>query len=73
MPSMNSELVTIAPAIEAFTRSNIPARNAVMAMTSSVNGEMVAVPDPFPADGVTCFCRHAFRRVTEQGGEGHDC
>ena len=52
MPSMNSELVTIAPATEAFTRSNMPARNAVMAMTSSVRLPSVAFSRPPTASPV---------------------
>ena len=45
-PSMNRLLVTIAPVIEAFTRSSIPARSAAMAMTSSVRLPSVAFSRP---------------------------
>ena len=52
MPSMNSELVTMAPAIEALTRSNMPARSAVIAMTSSVRLPSVAFSSPPTASPV---------------------
>ena len=52
MPSMNSEFVTIAPAIEAFTRSSIPARSAVIAITSSVRLPSVALSRPPTASPV---------------------
>ena len=46
MPSMNSVFVTIAPAMEAFTRTYCPARNAVRAMISSVRFPSVAFSRP---------------------------
>ena len=45
-PSMNSVLVTIAPAIDAFTSMYCPARSAVSAMTSSVRFPSVALSRP---------------------------
>ena len=53
---MNSEFVTIAPAMEALTRSYIPARNAVMPITSSVRFPSVALsrpPTPSPVLAAT--------------------
>ena len=46
MPSMNSVLVTIAPAIDAFTSVYCPACSAVSAMTSSVRFPSVALSRP---------------------------
>ena len=51
-PSMNSELVTIAPAIDAFTSMYCPARSAVRAMTSSVRFPSVALSSPPTASPV---------------------
>ena len=45
-PSMNNVLVTIAPAMDAFTSMYCPARNAVSAMTSSVRLPNVALRRP---------------------------
>ena len=46
MPSMNSVLATIAPAMEAFTRTYCPARNAASAISSSVRFPSVALSRP---------------------------
>src|SRR5436190_1958636 len=46
MPSMNNVLVTIAPAIDAFTRVYCPACSVVSAMTSSVRFPSVALSRP---------------------------
>jgi len=43
---MNRALVTIAPAIDAFTSMYWPARSAVIAMTSSVRFPSVALSSP---------------------------
>ena len=51
-PSMNSVLVTIAPAMEAFTSMYCPARRAVSAMTSSVRLPSVALSRPPTASPV---------------------
>jgi hypothetical protein len=51
-PSMNSEFVTIAPAMDALTRSNMPARRAVIAITSSVRFPSVALSSPPTASPV---------------------
>ncbi len=51
-PSMNSVLVTIAPAIDAFTSMYSPARRAVSAMTSSVRFPSVALSRPPAASPV---------------------
>ena len=45
-PSMKRLLVTIAPVIEERTRSSMPARSAVIAMTSSVRLPSVAFRRP---------------------------
>ena len=45
-PSMNSVLVTIAPAMEPFTSAYSPARSAAAAMTSSVRFPSVALSSP---------------------------
>ena len=49
---MNSALVTIAPAIDAFTSVYWPARSAVMAMISSVRLPRVALSSPPTASPV---------------------
>ncbi len=49
---MNSVLVTIAPAIDAFTSMYSPARSAVRAMTSSVRLPSVALSRPPAASPV---------------------
>ena len=75
MPSMNSELVTMAPAIDAFTRSNMPARNAVIAMTSSVRLPSVAFSKPptaspvFAATLSVAWLSRAARGTMAQHGE----
>src|SRR5262245_5519191 len=46
MPSMNRVLVTIAPAIEAFTSTYCPARSAANAISSSVRLPSVALSRP---------------------------
>jgi hypothetical protein len=46
MPNMNKVLVTIAPAMDAFTRVYCPACSAVSAMTSSVRFPSVALSRP---------------------------
>ena len=51
-PSMNSVLVTIAPAMDAFTSMYCPARRAVSAMTSSVRFPSVALSRPPTASPV---------------------
>ena len=51
-PSMNSVLVTIAPAIDAFTSMYSPARSAARAMTSSVRLPSVALSRPPAASPV---------------------
>ena len=51
-PSMNSVLVTMAPAMDAFTSMYCPARNAVSAMTSSVRLPSVALSSPPTASPV---------------------
>ena len=51
-PSMNSVLVTMAPAMEAFTSMYCPARTAVNAMTSSVRFPSVALSRPPTASPV---------------------
>src|SRR6266403_4876264 len=45
-PSMNSVLVTMAPAIDAFTSMYCPARSAARAITSSVRFPSVALSNP---------------------------
>ena len=45
-PNMNNVLVTIAPAMDAFTSVYCPARNAVSAMTNSVRLPNVALSRP---------------------------
>ena len=49
---MKSELVTIAPAIDAFTSMYSPARSAVMAMINSVKFPSVAFNNPPTASPV---------------------
>ena len=49
---MKSVLVTIAPAMEAFTSMYCPLRNAVRAMTSSVRFPSVALSRPPTASPV---------------------
>ena len=49
---MNTALVTIAPAIEAFTSMYWPTRSAVMAMISSVRLPSVALRSPPTASPV---------------------
>ncbi len=49
---MNSVLVTMAPATDAFTSMYWPARNAVRAMTSSVRLPSVALSRPPTASPV---------------------
>ena len=51
-PSMNSVLVTIAPAMDAFTSMYWPARNAASAITSSVRFPSVALSRPPTASPV---------------------
>ena len=51
-PSMNSVLVTIAPAMDAFTSMYCPARRAASAMTSSVRFPSVALSRPPTASPV---------------------
>src|SRR5262245_7902703 len=51
-PSMKSELLTIAPATDARTRSVMPARSAVIAITSSVRFPNVALRRPPTASPV---------------------
>ena len=46
MPNMNNELVTIAPAMEAFTSTYCPARSAASAMINSVRFPSVALSRP---------------------------
>lgn len=45
-PNMNNALVTIAPAIDALTRTYCPARNAAKAMSNSVRFPSVALSRP---------------------------
>ena len=49
---MNNVLVTIAPATDAFTSTNCPARKAVSAITSSVRLPSVALSRPPTASPV---------------------
>ena len=51
-PNMNKVLVTIAPAMDAFTSMYCPARNAASAMTSSVRFPSVALSRPPTASPV---------------------
>ena len=51
-PNMNSVLVTIAPAMDAFTSMYWPARNAASAMISSVRLPSVALSKPPTASPV---------------------
>jgi hypothetical protein len=51
-PSMNNVLVTIAPAMDAFTSIVWPARNAASAMTNSVKFPSVALSRPPTASPV---------------------
>ena len=69
-PSMNSVLVTIAPAMDAFTSMYCPARNAVSAMTSSVRLPKRGVEQT--ADGIARLGRHRLGGMTEQRRQRHD-
>jgi len=62
---MNNVLVTIAPAMDAFTRVYCPAGNAVSAMTSSVRFPSVREQ---ATDRITRLGPHGFGGVTEQRG-----
>ena len=70
MPSMNSEFVTIAPAMDALTRSNMPARRAVMRdheLREVAERRVEQAADRVPGPG-----RHALGGVTQQGRERDD-
>ena len=68
MPSMNSEFVMIAPASDAFTRSIMPARSAVIAITSSVRLPERRVQEP--ADGVARPGSRRFRSLGSAAASG---
>ena len=67
---MNSVLVTIAPAIDAFTSMYCPARRAASAITSSVRLPSVAFSRP--ADRVARLGGHRLGGVAQQRRERHD-
>jgi len=67
--SMNSVLVTIAPAMDAFTSMYSPARSAVRAMTSSSGFPSVAVEQTPTASR---SCRDELRSVAQQALRRHD-
>ena len=67
---MNNVLVTIAPAMDAFTSMYCPARKAVSAMTSSVRFPSVALSSP--PDRIACLGRNRFGGMAHQRRERHD-
>src|SRR5687767_10830570 len=67
---MNNVLVTIAPAIDAFTSMYSPARSALSAMMSSVRLPSVALSNPPTA--FARLCRDGFGGVAKQRGKRHD-
>src|SRR5260370_1874433 len=69
-PSMNKLLVTIAPAMDAFTSIVWPARNAASAMTNSVRFPSVAFEQA--ADRIARLGRHRLGGMTQQHGQWHD-
>ena len=69
-PSMNSVLVTIAPAIDAFTSMYSPARNAVE--RDDQLGQVAERRVEQAADGVAGLGRDRFGGVAEQRGQRHD-
>ena len=68
---MKRELVTIAPAIDAFTSIYSPARSAVTAMINSVKFPSVAFKQP--ADCVTRLFGDGFGCMTKKGSKRNDC
>ena len=69
-PSMNSVLVTMAPAIDAFTSMYCPARKAVERDDQLRQVAQRGVQQP--ADRVAGLGGHRFGRVAEQRGQRHD-
>ena len=69
-PSMNSELVTIAPAMDAFTSMYCPARSAVERDDQFRQVSQRGVEQP--ADRVARLGGHGFGGVTQQRRQRHD-
>ena len=69
-PNMNNVLVTIAPAMDAFTSAYCPARNAANAMTKF--GQVSERGVEQATDRVARLGRHGFGGVAEQRGQRHD-
>ena len=67
---MNNVLVTIAPAMDAFTSAYCPARNAVSAMIKF--GQVSERGVEQAADRIARLGRHGFGGVTQQRGQRHD-
>ena len=67
---MNNTFATIAPAMEALTRTYCPARKAASAMSSSVRLPKVAFSRP-PID-IARLGRDGFGGAAEKGGQWHD-
>jgi hypothetical protein len=67
---MNNVLVTIAPAMDAFTSIVSPARNAASAMTNS--GQVPQRGVEQAADRIARLGRHRLGGMTQQHGQWHD-